>query len=176
MVIFARSSFGKSMLLSMLALYAAADVNVIRLIGQHGREVQEFIYEYIGEEDLAKSIVVVAISDEAPLARRQAAYLTLDIAEHFRDQGKDALCMIDSVTRFAMAQREIRLAAGESPTTIGSRSRRDVLGYTISALAHAVAEADAAVLEGFRSLKQLEEAAKTHREAIAAEFDRRERA
>ncbi|HYN38949.1 MAG TPA: FliI/YscN family ATPase, partial [Rhodospirillales bacterium] len=117
--VFAGSGVGKSSLLSMLARHTEADVIVIGLIGERGREAREFIEDSLGARGRARSVVVVATSDQAPPLRRHAAYTTLAVAEYFRDRGARVLCLMDSVTRFAMAQREIGLAAGEPPTTKG---------------------------------------------------------
>lgn len=117
--IMAGSGVGKSTLMGMFARYTSAEVNVIGLIGERGREVLDFIEKDLGPEGLAKSVLVVATSDQGPLVRMRAAYAATAMAEFFRDEGKDVLLMMDSVTRFAMAAREVGLAAGEPPTTRG---------------------------------------------------------
>ena len=117
--LFAGPGVGKSTLLAMIARNAASEVNVIAMIGERGREVRDFIQHALGAEGLARSVVVVSTSDESPLARVRAAQGACAIAEHFRDRGKDVLLMLDSVTRFAHAQRQIGLAVGEPPATRG---------------------------------------------------------
>lgn len=117
--IFAGSGVGKSTLLGMIARNTNADVNVIALIGERGREVVDFIENDLGPEGLKRSVVIVATSDQSPIARVRGAYVATAVAEYFRDQGKDVMLMFDSVTRFAKAQREIGLAIGEPPATRG---------------------------------------------------------
>ncbi|HLT64603.1 MAG TPA: FliI/YscN family ATPase, partial [Pseudohongiella sp.] len=117
--LFAGSGVGKSVLLGMMTRFTEAEVIVVGLIGERGREVKEFIEEILGEEGLKRSVVVASPADDSPLMRLRAASITTRIAEGFRDQGKDVLLLMDSLTRYAMAQREIALAIGEPPATKG---------------------------------------------------------
>ena len=117
--IMAGSGVGKSTLMGMMARYTEADVNVMGLIGERGREVLEFMEKDLGPEGMARSVVIVGTSDQSSLVRMRAAYAATAVAEYFRDQGKDVLLMMDSVTRFAMASREVGLATGDPPTTKG---------------------------------------------------------
>lgn len=117
--ILAGTGLGKSVLLGMIARNTEAEVNVIGLVGERGREVKEFIEENLGPEGMRKSVVVAATSDQPPLVRLRGAFIATTIAEYFRDQGKETLLMMDSVSRFALAQREIGLSVGEPPTTRG---------------------------------------------------------
>ncbi len=119
MAIMAGSGVGKSVLMGMMTKHTDADVIVIGLIGERGREVKDFINDTLGEEGLKRAVVVAATSDSAPLVRIRGAYLATTIAEYFRDQGKNVLLMVDSITRFAMSSRDVGLAAGEPPTTRG---------------------------------------------------------
>jgi flagellum-specific ATP synthase len=117
--LFAGSGIGKSSLLAMLARFADCDVIVLALVGERGREVREFLEDDLGPEGLARSVIVTATSDMQPLMRREAAYAAMTIAEHFRDEGKSVLLLMDSLTRFCLALREIGLSAGEPPATRG---------------------------------------------------------
>ena len=117
--LFAGSGVGKSNLMGHLARHMQADIVVIAMIGERGRELRSFIEDVLGPEGMARSVIIAATSDQSPLIRRRCAWSAMSVAEHFRDQGKDVLLLMDSLTRFAQAQREIALAIGEPPATKG---------------------------------------------------------
>jgi len=117
--LFAGSGVGKSMLLGMMTRFTSADVCVVALVGERGREVQEFIQDILGEEGLKRAVVVASPADDSPIMRMRAATLATSVAEHFRDKGKNVLLLMDSLTRFGQAQREIALSIGEPPATKG---------------------------------------------------------
>jgi FliI/YscN family ATPase len=117
--VFSGAGVGKSTLMATIARTASSDVNVIALIGERGREVREFVERELGPEGLAKSVVVTATADQAPLLRMRGAYVATAVAEYFRDRGRTVMLMMDSLTRFAMAQREVGLSVGEPPATKG---------------------------------------------------------
>ena len=170
MGIFSGSGVGKSTLLGMIARESAADVNVIALVGERGKEVLDFIDQSLGPEGLRRSVVVASTSDQPALIRQKAAFVATTIAEHFREQGRDVMLMMDSLTRVAMAQREIGLSAGEPPTTkgyppsvfallprllerVGSTTRGSITGiYTVlvegDEMDEPIADASRAILDG----------------------------
>ena len=117
--IFSGSGVGKSSIISMMARHTTLDVSVVGLVGERGREAKEFIEDDLGEKGMSRSVIILATSDESPMMRKQSAYTTMAVAEYFRDLGSNVLCMMDSITRFAMAQREISLSAGEPPANKG---------------------------------------------------------